>query len=147
MKLNLKSLLYAASLVLFMVFSSNTLIAQDAKKPTETAGCKPSSCRGATTKFGEAKIITEVRTSLIALKAEMEKSDKPLFDAESYDIEGIVGENDDESLAIIVNHVKMAEDAFATKLNRNFTAFELPENKAKQIKYLSSRIDNLKNLL
>ena len=37
-----------------------------------TSGCAPSSCRGAQTKFGEAKVITSLRNTLIALKSDME---------------------------------------------------------------------------
>ncbi|MEM7085216.1 MAG: hypothetical protein AAF489_03490 [Bacteroidota bacterium] len=112
-----------------------------------TSGCSPKSCRGAKTKFGEAMVITNLRSELIALKADMEKSTNPSFDAKSYDIHGIVGENDDQSLDIIVREVKIVEQAFAQKLNYSAPTFDLPESKAKKVQYLSSRIESLKGLL
>ena len=112
-----------------------------------TSGCTPSACRGAKTKFGEAKIITKLRTDLIALKADMEASKAPLFDAKSYDIHGIVGDNDDESLRILINAVQRVEKAFTDKTDYNASKFELPEGKAKQVQYLSQRIANLKTYL
>jgi hypothetical protein len=77
----------------------------------------------------------------------MEKSKSPSFEERSYDIHGIVGESDDESLEIIVSEVKLIEDAFAQKLNHKSSEFALPENKAQQVKYLNVRIDELKKLL
>ena len=164
MKFNTKKLLFAASLFIGLLFST-TVQAQtscctkdkDATAKTEacatstaketTSGCSPSACRGAKTKFGEAKVISDLRSNLIALKADIEKSADPKFEARTYDIHGIVGENDDESLEIIVKEVKLIETAFAKKLNHNSAEFSLPENKAKQVKYLSSRIEDLKKLL
>lgn len=113
----------------------------------QTSGCTPSSCRGATTKFGEAQVISDLRLNLIALKAEMEESKTPTFDEKAYDIHGIVGESDAESLDIIIKQVKVVEDAFAEKLNHQTAALNLPENKAKQVKYLNERIEGLKKLL
>jgi len=112
-----------------------------------TSGCSPSQCRGAQTKFGEAKVISSLRENLIELKAIMEKSSEITFDAKSYDIHDIVGENDDESLEIIANEVKVVEKEFSEKLNFSASAFTLPENKAKQVAYLSSRLEALKKLL
>lgn len=114
---------------------------------TQTSGCSPSSCRGAKTKFGEAKVITALRGNLIELKAEMEKTKKVSFDAKSYDIHGIVGDSDSESLQIIIKEVKVVEKAFAQKLNYKTPQFILPENKAKQVQYLNTRIDKLQGLL
>ncbi len=147
MKLNLKALAIALPLLFFGLVISHEAVAQESKKPTETAGCKPSSCRGAKTKFGEAKVITEVRESLVALKAEMEKSENPVFNARSYDIEGIVGENDEESLSILIREVKLIESEFTAKLNSSFDGFTLPSGKARQVKFLASRIQKLQNLL
>jgi len=147
MKFKLNALLITLPLLFFGLVSTHNIVAQDTKKPTETAGCKPSSCRGAKTKFGEAKVITEVRESLIALKADMEKSTSPAFNERSYDIHDIVGESDEESLAIIVREVKLIENEFTAKLDRSFEAFTLPESKAKQVKYLATRIEDLQNLL
>ncbi len=147
MKLKLKALLITLPLLFFGLISTHRVNAQEAEKKTETAGCKPSSCRGAKTKFGEAKVITNVRESLIALKTGMEKSTNPSFDSRAYDIGNIVGDTDEESLAIIVREVKLIETEFSTKLNRQFEEFLLPDNKAKQVKYLAGRIEELQNLL
>lgn len=170
MKFNFKKLLFASSMLLCMLFSINmnaqsACCSGDKKDKTacskakekektscapasgETSGCTPSACRGAKTKFGEAKVISNLRSSLIDLKADMEKSATPKFDARSYDIHGIVGETDDESLAIIVREVKLVETAFAKTLNHQSAEFVLPENKAKQVKYLDSRIAALKKVL
>lgn len=128
MKLNSKSLALALTMALGLLFSPNAAAQstccggekhdeatcsvdhkKDAKASCGTAatnettsGCLPSSCRGAKTKFGEAKVISNLRGDLVALKTKMEKSTTPRFDASSYDIHGIVGETDDESLQIIV---------------------------------------------
>ncbi len=112
-----------------------------------TSGCLPSACRGAKTKYGEAKVITQLRTDLIELKAGMEKSKSPSFDAKSYDIHGIVGNTDDESLDIIVREIQVVEKAFAEKANYNAPKFALPESKAKKVQYLSQRIQELKGHL
>lgn len=116
-------------------------------KKTETSGCSPSNCRGATTKFGEAKVITNLRKELIALKADMEKSTSPVFSKRSYDIHGILGESDDESIAIIAREVQLIEKEFSEKKKEQFKAFDLPENKAKQVRFLKDRIKGLKKLL
>ncbi len=174
MNLKLKPLAVAFTMALGMLFTSNvsaqssccgnekhdeatctTDHKKDAKASCGTAstnaestsGCLPSSCRGAKTKFGEAKIISTLRTNLVALKAEMEKSKATKFEARSYDIHGIVGESDDESLQIIVKEVKLIEKDFSSKTKFKPIAFVLPENKAKQIKYLESRIEGLKKFL
>ncbi|SHG29943.1 hypothetical protein SAMN04488116_0833 [Flagellimonas flava] len=112
-----------------------------------TSGCSPTSCRGAKTKFGEAKVIGKLRLDLIDLKADMEKSVVPAFDPRSYDIHGIVGETDEESLDIIVKEVQIVEKEIAKKLNPKLNAFALPESKAGQIQYLSKRIQDLRALL
>ena len=113
----------------------------------ETAGCKPSSCRGAQTKFGEAKVITQVRQSLITLKAAMEQHTAPAFAESTYSMHNIVGDTDDESLAIIAQHVALIEQEFSTTLNQHFKPFSLPDNKAKQVQYLAARITVLQDLL
>ncbi len=162
MKLLLKKVFFTTSLLGGLFFSTNGF-AQSAcctkgKKASDkvaccssadqqTSGCSPSACRGAKTKFGEAKVIGDLRLSLIALKADMEKSTNPRFDQRSYDIHGIVGNTDDESLNIIAKEVMLVENAFAEKLNYESLEFSLPENKAKQVKYLSTRIAKLKQLL
>ncbi|MEL7118654.1 MAG: hypothetical protein AAFO07_04415 [Bacteroidota bacterium] len=163
MKLNLKKTIFSATLLFGLLFSTSAIaqtscctksksetaekIACTTSEKESTSGCTPSACRGAKTKFGEAKVISELRGSLIALKADMEKSTSPAFDAKAYDIHGIVGETDDESLEIIIQHVKTIESDFATKLSFKPTTFSLPQNKAKQVQYLNSRIDALKKKL
>lgn len=112
-----------------------------------TSGCSPSACRGAKTKFGEAKVISNLRLDLIDLKAGMEKSVVHTFDTRSYDIHGIIGKTDDESLDIIIMEVKIVEKEIAEKLNKKLAVFQLPENKAKQIQYLTNRIKGLRALL
>ncbi|WP_106790783.1 hypothetical protein [Aquimarina sp. Aq78] len=175
MKLNLKSTVLTALLSFFTLFSTN-VIAQssccgskkhdkatctknhkDDKKSASciaasdtaktTSGCSPSSCRGAKTKFGEAKIISNLRNNLIALKSEMEQSKKPVFETRSYDIHQIVGKSDDESLKIIARELNIIEKDFANKTQFMPLVFTLPENKAKQITYLDNRIEVLKKLL
>ena len=114
---------------------------------TETSGCSPSNCRGAQTKFGEAKVITTLRESLVSLKADMELSTEPVFDKRTYDIHGIVGESDEQSLQIIVAEVKLIEKYFSENLNKSARKFKLPKNKAKQVAYVGVRIDELKTQL
>jgi len=50
-------------------------------------------------------------------------------------------------LEIIVKEVKIVEAAFTQKLNHQSSEFALPENKAKQISYLKTRIETLQKLL
>lgn len=120
---------------------------KDAKATASTSGCTPSNCRGAQTKFGEAKVITDLRSELIALKAAMEKSATPKFDARSYDIHGIVGEDDAESMKIIVDELQIVENAFAAVTDYKAGPLQLPENKAKQIVYLKQRLKSLSTSL
>ncbi len=175
MNFNLKSLVVASTMAFAMLFSTNTTAQssccggenhdektcatnhKDGKKTAScgtasktneaTSGCLPSSCRGAKTKFGEAKVISDLRSNLIALKSEMEKSKAPKFESRSYDIHGIVGKTDDESLEIIIRELKLIEKDFSNKMRFKPLAFTLPDNKAKQIKYLESRIEGLKKIL
>lgn len=175
MKLNLKSLAVTLTIAIAMLFSTNVTAQSSccggekhdkktcstahkegeksatcdttAKSTEATSGCLPSSCRGAKTKFGEAKVISNLRTNLIALKAEMEKSKTTKFDARSYDIHGIVGKTDDESLQIIVRELKLMEKEFSSKTKFTPLVFALPTNKAKQIAYIENRIQGLKKFL
>lgn len=147
MKRRIKVLLLVIPVLFFGLVVAHSANAQVADTPAKTVGCKPSACRGAKTKFGEAKVITEMRGSLIALKAAMEKSTATKFAARSFDIANIVGESDEESLAIIIREVKLIEKEFAEKLNRTFETFSLPDNKAKQVKYLTARMEGLHSLL
>ena len=109
----------------------------------ENSGCVPSSCRGAKTKFGEAKVITDLRSQLIVLKSRMKLSSSTEFSPRSYDQENIVGQTDDESLAIIIKEVKLIEGEFYSKLGTSFQEFELPNGKAKQARYVKKRLDYL----
>ena len=116
-------------------------------KNNQTSGCSPSSCRGAKTKFGEAKVITNLRADLIALKADMEKSTNPKFSTRSYDIHGVVGETDEKSIEIIAREIQVIEQEIAEKKEQKFKTFTLPKNKAKQIQYLKLRIIALQELM
>ncbi|WP_420399697.1 hypothetical protein [Flagellimonas sp.] len=163
MKLSFKSIFFSALLMLMshMVFAQSNCSTADtngeksaksceskvATAGESTSGCSPTACRGAKTKFGEAKVISTLRLDLIDLKVGMEQSVVHGFDAQSYDIHGIIGKNDEESLNIIIKEVKVVEKEIAEKLNKRLAEFQLPENKAKQIQYLSNRIKGLKALL
>ncbi len=157
MKVNLKSILITSFFAGGMLFSTNAdaqtscskdgTVALCCSTSKTSSGCSPSACRGAKTKFGEAKVITDLRSGLIALKADMEKSKEPSFDPGSYDVRGIVGETDDESLDIISKEVRIVEKAFSEKLNYNTSDFIFPKSKAKQVAYLNIRIEAMKKLL
>jgi len=113
-----------------------------------TSGCTPSNCRGAKTKFGEAKVISALRADLIGLKAVMEKSENPKFEKRSYGIHGIVGETDDESLTIIKNEIILIEKAIKDNFqNTTLSEFVFPESKSKQVQYLDQRMAHLKKYL
>ncbi|PRX56306.1 hypothetical protein CLV81_0301 [Flagellimonas meridianipacifica] len=111
------------------------------------SGCTLSACRGAKTKFGEAKIITDLRLSLIDLKSMMENHEGISFDPRSYDIHGIVGETDEESLQIIKDEIEIIQKEFSEKLNKQLTKVDFPKNKAKQVSLLQSRLSDLKKRL
>lgn len=112
-----------------------------------TSGCNPSSCRGAKTKFGEAKAITDLRMKLIDLKADMETYKKVEFPERTYSVHGIVGETDEESLEIISTEVKLMETKFVEAFKLDIDEFAVPENKAKQVQYLAQRIDTFQKAL
>lgn len=124
-------------------------VACDTKKASAeaTSGCLPSSCRGAKTKFGEAKVIANLRSNLIALKAKMEQSTAPKFAARSYDIHDIVRNSDAESLKILIRELKLMEKEFALKTSFQATTLEIPESKAKQVQYLQERLSALQKFL
>jgi len=148
MQLNLKTIILVAAVLVASAFGINKFFFSSCCSITAaTSGCTPSNCRGAKTKFGEAKVISDLRVDLIELKAELEKSETVAFDQRSYDIHGIVGDSDDESLEIIVEEVKIVEEEIIEKLDQQLAAFELPENKAKQIQYLHGRIESLHEVL
>ncbi|MEO1030738.1 MAG: hypothetical protein AAFX55_05005 [Bacteroidota bacterium] len=119
----------------------------NSKSEASTSGCAPSSCRGAQTKFGEAKVISNLRSLLVSLKAKMETSTSPKFEARSYDIHNIVGESDEESLKIIIRELKVMETEVAHKTDFEPLKFALPENKAKQISYLENRLKTIEVFL
>lgn len=149
MQINLKGILLIGSLLIASGFGVKKFFFSSCCAATAetTSGCTPSNCRGAQTKFGEAKVISDLRINLIELKAELEKSEDVAFDPRSYDIHDIIGESDDESLEKIVTEVKIVEEEIVDKLNQKLAVFELPENKAKQIQYLNGRIESLQEVL
>lgn len=112
-------------------------------KDKATSGCSPSSCRGAKTKFGEAKVISELREKLIAIKAELERSSDPVMSKRSYDIHDIVGETDEESLLILIRELKIIEGELSEKTDYKVEEFDLPSNKARQVRYINDRMDAL----
>ena len=147
MKLTTKQLLIGALLIAGASFGVYKFAFSSCCSATaSTSGCTPSSCRGATTKFGEAKVISDLRQDLIAIKAEMENSEDHAFDPMSYDIHGIVGSSDDESLEIIAKQLKIVEDEVSDKLAYEPSVWDVPENKAKQVAFLDDRIQDLKQL-
>lgn len=163
MKLQFKSVLVTAAFVLGTLFMTNIEAQSEEKKDkeackekvakkgksckSETSGCSPSACRGAKTKFGEAKVISNLRLGLIDLKASMEQSKKTKFSARSYDIHGIIGDTDEESIQLIAREVKIVEKEFAKELAYKTVAFQLPVSKSKQVVYLKNRIQKLKESL
>lgn len=147
MKFNVKNLLLIGGLLLGLFGAYKMTFGACCDATAATSGCTPSNCRGAKTKFGEAKVISELRLNLIDLKAELEASKTPAFAARTYDMHDIIGDSEEESLEIIIDEVKIIETDLTEKLNHQPTAFNLPENKAKQIQYLSTRIEGLKKLL
>ncbi|MEM7381461.1 MAG: hypothetical protein AAF361_09745 [Bacteroidota bacterium] len=116
-------------------------------KVASNSGCTPSACRGAKTKFGEAKVISDLRLSLIDLKSKMENHSNINFNPRSYDIHGIIGETDDESLQIIKKEIEIIERELIQKLKMQFTELEYPENKAKQVSLLRTKLTDLAKLL
>lgn len=149
MEFNLKNLLIGGAFIAGLAFGGYKAFFGGAccSATAATSGCTPSNCRGAKTKFGEAQVISDLRLNLIDLKADMEKSENPSFEEKFYDIHGIVGSSDEESLEIIVKQVQLVEEAFVEKLNHEPSEFVLPNNKAKQISYLKTRIEGLQKLL
>ena len=135
--------------VLVLVLSFALAVAQsdDTDKQVDlkpgNPGCVPSSCRGGQTKFGEAKVITDLRSQLIIVKSRMKLSPAVEFSPRSYDQENIVGETDDESLAIIMEEVERIENEFYSKLGTSFQKFDPPNSKAKQARYIKKRLDYL----
>lgn len=117
------------------------------KTPKETtSGCTPSNCRGAKTKFGEAKVITALRMKLIDLKATMETYEDVSFSERTYSVHGIVGDDDEQSLAIIENEVQLIENEFLANFELA-AGSDIPKNKAKKVRYLSERIDSFQKVL
>ena len=113
-----------------------------------TSGCTPSNCRGAKTKFGEAKVISDLRSKLYGLKADMEKSERTKFPERSFSVHGIIGETDIESLNIIAVEVEIIEATFEEagfKIEK--TNLDDSISNAKKLSYLSDRITYLNNSL
>ena len=115
------------------------------EKQAKNSGCTPSACRGAKTKFGEAKVISDLRLSLIDLKSRMEKYTDVNFSARSYDIHNIVGETDEESLEIIGKEIAIMEQELTEKLQLTFpkmtvSAIRLDRSLTSEIDWKSCRI-------
>lgn len=149
MQLNSKGIILIAAVLVASGFGIKKMFFSSCCAATTetTSGCTPSNCRGAQTKFGEAKVISELRINLIELKADLEKSKPITFEPRSYDIHDIIGDNDDESLEKIVAEIKIVENEFVDKLNYKVNTLELPDNKAKKIQYLTQRIESLRSAL
>lgn len=148
MKFNFRMLTLVAPFALFLL-STNHTVAQEtnSEKKEESEACNPTKCRGSQTKFGEAKVITELRSNLVELKKSMSTSAKAKFNTQPYNMNDIVGKTDDESLQIIIREIRSIESVFTDKLGKAFSPFSLPDNKAKQIKYLQDRIQGLQTSL
>ena len=116
-------------------------------KTGANSGCTPSACRGAKTKFGEAKVISELRLSLIDLKSKMESHKAITFNPRSYSVHGIIGKSDDESLQIIRDEIAIMEKEITDKSQVQFPTIEFPENKAKLVSVLRSRMETLEKAL
>ena len=108
-------------------------------KDESTVGCKPSSCRGAQTKFNEAQVLTDLRNDLVSLKSTLHDG--------AIETQGLVGESDAESLELMAREIQSLEAFFSTKFNTTFPRFVLPENKAKQVSFLKGRLQGLQKLL
>ena len=111
------------------------------------SGCTPSACKGAKTKFGEASVISDLRLVLIDLKSKMEKHKTIKFSPRSYDIHGIVGQTDDESLQIIKDEIEVLQKELAQMLGVDFTPMQYPRSKAKQVAFLKARLKQLEESL
>lgn len=131
--------------------NAKEVVTTEAKVESNTAvtnsGCTPSACRGAKTKFGEAKVISDLRLSLIDLKSKMENHSSISFNPRSYDIHRIIGETDDESLQIIKTEIEIIERELSQKLKLQFTENVYPESKAKQVSMLKAKLSDLVKLL
>lgn len=112
-----------------------------------TSGCTPSNCRGAKTKFGEAKVISDLRLKLVALKANMETYENKTFSERSYSVHDIIGESDDQSLEIIEQEVQLIEEEFIASFDLELNQKSKANNKAKQVRHLTNRIDFLQSVL
>ena len=119
-------------LVLVLSFASAVAQSDDTDKQVDlkpgNPGCVPSSCRGGQTKFGEAKVITDLRSQLIIVKSRMKLSPAVEFSPRSY---------------IIMEEVERIENEFYSKLGTSFQKFDPPNGKAKQARYVKKRLDYL----
>lgn len=112
-----------------------------------TSGCTPSNCRGAKTKFGEAKVISELRLNLVALKAKMEKHEDHSFSAAAISVHDIIGASDEESLQIVAEQVSIIEPEILAVSSEQLPALTASDNKAIQVKHLRERITALTEML
>ncbi len=108
-------------------------------KSESTVGCKPSSCRGAQTKFSEAKVLTDLRNDLVSLKSTLHEG--------AIEMQDLVGESDTESLELMAREIQSLEAFFSTKFDTTFPRFVLPQNRAKQVSFLKGRLQGLQKLL
>jgi len=116
-------------------------------KKLTTSGCTPSNCRGAKTKFGEAKVISNLRLELVALKAKMETHKKLKFSDDAISVHNIIGETDEQSMVIVEKHVALITSEVTSLSNVKLPEIVWSDNKAIKVKQLNERITALDNLL
>jgi len=112
-----------------------------------TSGCTPSNCRGAKTKFGEARVISNLRLELVSLKAKLENHNDYSFSEHAISVHDIIGETDEHSLEIITEHVALIESEILPVKDNELQLVEWSENKAIKVKQLDERIKALNKLL
>lgn len=120
--------------------SADVACCSTAGKKQTTSGCTPSNCRGAKTKYGEAKVISELRLNLIALKAKMEKHERLEFSQEAISVHDIIGDTDDQSLEIVTEQVALIQSEIMRLTDAELPDPELSTNKALKVKQLSDLI-------
>jgi len=119
----------------------------NAIKKETTSGCTPSNCRGAQTKFGEAKVISDLRQQLISLKSKMEEHKKYNFSAEAISIHDIIGETDAQSLDIIYQHLILIQSEIVEVFKSEVPALTLSNQKALKVQQLNQQIALLSAIL
>ena len=114
---------------------------------TSPSGCNPSSCRGSKTEFGEAKVISSLRSKLLTLTKAMEASKSPKFEKRSNTTGDAMADSDDQRLETIIKEIRRIEEEVSSKTNYKPSAFLLPKNKAQRVRYLDQRIESIKKYL